>query len=116
VQSPCNPLIQDYTEVIYMIHEGDVPSVRYKRSLRGFKSMRKADGLSFILNYFYVPALTPRLSNAETSLQLLVNGLSHVMFYLLGDQARNASYILYSVGNRMETCGAPTCISLSIDI
>jgi hypothetical protein len=35
--------------------------------------MRKADGLSFILIDFYVPALTQRLNCIETSLQLSEN-------------------------------------------
>jgi hypothetical protein len=35
---------------------------------QGPKSMRKVDGPSLISIYFYVPALTPRLSNTETSL------------------------------------------------
>jgi hypothetical protein len=70
VQSPCNPLIEDWTEIVYIIDEGDIPSVQFKMSLSGPKSIRKVDGLSLD---FYVPALTPRLSNTETSLQLSEN-------------------------------------------
>jgi hypothetical protein len=47
--------------------------------------MRKVDGLSFIFVKFYVPALTPRLSSTETSLQLSENitlrCLSHTYMY-----------------------------------
>jgi hypothetical protein len=35
--------------------------------------MRKIDGMSLIFIDFYVPALTPRLNSAETSLQLSEN-------------------------------------------
>jgi hypothetical protein len=56
-----------------MIHEGDIPSIQCKMSIRGPKSMRKQDGLSLILVDFYVPALTPRLNNTDTSLQLSEN-------------------------------------------
>jgi hypothetical protein len=42
-------------------------------SLRGPKSMRKADDLSLIFIDFYVPALTPRHKNPETSRQLFKN-------------------------------------------
>jgi hypothetical protein len=70
VQSPYNPLIEVYTEIFYMIDEGDVPSVQCKMSLSGAKSMRKFDGLGLIFIEFYVPALTPCLNSIETSLQL----------------------------------------------
>jgi hypothetical protein len=35
VQSPCNPLIKDYTQIFYMIDEGDILSIQYKVSLWG---------------------------------------------------------------------------------
>jgi hypothetical protein len=70
VQSPCNPLIEDYTQIMYMINEGDIPSIQCKMRLRGPKSMRKVDGLNLIFIDFYIPALTPRLNSTETSLQL----------------------------------------------
>jgi hypothetical protein len=68
VQSSCNPLIEDYTEIYYMIHKGDIPSIQYtsEMSLREKKSMRKVDGLNLIFIDFYVPSLTPRLSSIET--------------------------------------------------
>jgi hypothetical protein len=62
VQSPCDPLIEDYTEIFYIIDKGDIPSIQCKMSLRGPKSVRK------VFIDFYVPALTPRLSNTQTSL------------------------------------------------
>jgi hypothetical protein len=73
VQSPCNHLIEDYTEIFYMIDKGYIQSNQCKMSLRGPKSMRKVDGLSLTIINFFVPTLTPRLSNAETSLQLSEN-------------------------------------------
>jgi hypothetical protein len=56
-----------------MIDEGDIPSIQCKMNLRGSKSMRKVDDLSLLIMEFYVPALTPRLSSTETSLQLPEN-------------------------------------------
>jgi hypothetical protein len=56
-----------------VIDEGDVPSIQCKMSLRWPKSMRNIDGLSLIFIDFYVPALTPHLSNTETSQQLSGN-------------------------------------------
>jgi hypothetical protein len=70
VKSPCNPLIEDYTQIIYMIDKGDILSVQCKM---GPKSMTKVDCLSFIFIDFYVPELTPRLNSTETSLQLSEN-------------------------------------------
>jgi hypothetical protein len=35
MQSPCNSPIEDYTDTIYMIDRGDIPSVEYKMILRG---------------------------------------------------------------------------------
>jgi hypothetical protein len=67
------PLIEDHTETFYVIDKGDIPSIRCKMSLRGPKSMRKVDGPSLILIYFYVPALAPCLSRTETLLQLSVD-------------------------------------------
>jgi hypothetical protein len=52
MQSPYNPLIEDYTEIFYMINEGDVPSVQCDMSLRCSKAMKNIYGRSFILIYF----------------------------------------------------------------
>jgi hypothetical protein len=73
VQSPCNPLIEDYTEIFYMIDEGDIPSIQYKMSLKEIESMRKVDDLSLIFIDFYAPAFTPRLSSSEITLKLHEN-------------------------------------------
>jgi hypothetical protein len=73
VKSPCNPLIEDYTQIFHMIDEEDIPAVQYKMSLRGPRSMRNVDGLNLILIDFYVPALTPRLKSTENSLQFSEN-------------------------------------------
>jgi hypothetical protein len=83
VQSPCDPLIGDYTEMFYIIDEEDIPSIQWKMSLSGSKPMRKVEGLGLIFNNFYVLALTPRLNSTETSLQLSENisllcGLPHI--------------------------------------
>jgi hypothetical protein len=56
-----------------MSDEGNIHFIQCKMSRKGPKSMRKVDGLSFILIDFYVPALTPRLSIIETLLQLSEN-------------------------------------------
>jgi hypothetical protein len=47
-------IIEDYTEIFYMIDEGALPSM----SLRGPKPVRKVDGLSLVFIDFFVPALT----------------------------------------------------------
>jgi hypothetical protein len=73
VQSPCDPLIEDYTEILYVIDKGDIPSILCKMSLGGPKSVRKVDGWRLNLIHFYVPALIPRLISTETSLQLSEN-------------------------------------------
>jgi hypothetical protein len=73
VQSPCNPLIEDYTEIFYMIAEGDIPSMQCNLNLRGPKSMRKVDDLSLIFIDFCVPTLTSSLNSSDTSLQLSEN-------------------------------------------
>jgi hypothetical protein len=37
IQVPCNPLIEDYTGMFYIINEGIIPSILWKMSLRGPK-------------------------------------------------------------------------------
>jgi hypothetical protein len=39
--SACNPLIEDYTEIFYMIDEGDITFIQCKMILRGAKSITK---------------------------------------------------------------------------
>jgi hypothetical protein len=56
-----------------MVDEGDIPSIQCKIRHRGPKSMGKVDGLKLVLIDFYVAALSPRLNNTETSLQLSEN-------------------------------------------
>jgi hypothetical protein len=73
VQSPCKHLIEDYTEIFYMIQEGDVPFVQCEVSLRGPKSMRDVDGPNLIFIDFNVPALELRINWIETALQLSEN-------------------------------------------
>jgi hypothetical protein len=70
VQSPCDPLIEDYTEIFYITDKRDISSIHSKMSLGGPRSMRKVNGMSYIFINFYVPALTPCLNSTETSLQL----------------------------------------------
>jgi hypothetical protein len=65
-------LVEDYTELFYMIIEGDISSIQCKISLRGPKSMRKLEDVSLLID-FYVLALTSRLNSTETSLQLSEN-------------------------------------------
>jgi hypothetical protein len=73
MQSPHNILIQVYTEIFYIIEDGDMPFIQCKMSVKEPKSMSKVDGLSLVFIDFYVPALTPRLNSTETSLQLSEN-------------------------------------------
>jgi hypothetical protein len=51
-----------------MIDKGDIPSIQYKISFRGPKSVRKVDGLSLIFTDFYVPELKPHLNSTESTL------------------------------------------------
>jgi hypothetical protein len=53
-----------------MTHEGDVPYVQCKMSLRAPKSVRKVNDQSLS---FTIPAFKPRLNRNETSLQLSEN-------------------------------------------
>jgi hypothetical protein len=69
MQSPCNPFIEDYAEIFYMIDKGDIPSIQCKVSLRGPKSMREADGLSLIFNNFYVPGADSHYIASEQTLK-----------------------------------------------
>jgi hypothetical protein len=62
--------MENNTEILYMIHDGVIPSVQCQMSLRRPKSMREVDGLNLILIDFYVSAFTPHLNSTETSLQL----------------------------------------------
>jgi hypothetical protein len=73
VQSPCSPLIEDYTELFYVNDKGDITFIQCKMSLREPKSVRKVHGLSLFFIDFYIPALTPRLNSTENSLQLSEN-------------------------------------------
>jgi hypothetical protein len=57
-----NPITKDYTRY-FMVDKEDIPSIQCKMSLRGHKSVGKVDDLSLIFNDFYVPVLTPHLSN-----------------------------------------------------
>jgi hypothetical protein len=82
VRSPCNPLIEDYTEILYeyITDEGGAPFFQCKMNLRGPKSMRKVDGMSLTFIDFYVPALTPCLHSTESSLQVSEN----INFFAVG--------------------------------
>jgi hypothetical protein len=73
MQSQCNPLIEDYTQLFYMIDERDVLSVECEVRLRLSTSMREVGGLSFIFSDFNVPALASRLSWIKKALQLSEN-------------------------------------------
>jgi hypothetical protein len=73
VQSACNPLIGDYTQIFYMTDEGDIPYIQCKMNLKRPKSIRKEDGLSLIFIDFYVTALKPHLNSTEISLKLSKN-------------------------------------------
>jgi hypothetical protein len=69
VQSPCNPLIEDYTQIFYMIEEGSVLPIQCKMSLRELKSMRKIDGLSliyidFMFQHSHHVSIAPRLRSS----------------------------------------------------
>jgi hypothetical protein len=73
MQSLCDPLIKDHTEIFYIIYKRNVPSIQRKKRLRGSNSVREVDCLSLIFIDFYVPALTPRLYCIKTELQLSEN-------------------------------------------
>jgi hypothetical protein len=66
-------LIEDYTEIGYMIPKVDILSIHSNMSLRRPKSMRNVNGLSLLFIDFYVPAHIPHFNSTETSLQLSEN-------------------------------------------
>jgi hypothetical protein len=68
MQSPYNPLIEDYTKIFYIIDEEDVPSVESKMILKGPRSMRKVDGMSFMFqrSHHVSIILIPRCSFMRT--------------------------------------------------
>jgi hypothetical protein len=59
--------LEYYTEIFYMIDEGDIPSIQYKMSLRGIKSMKKENVLSLTFIDFHVPAFTTRTHRKHRS-------------------------------------------------
>jgi hypothetical protein len=64
-----NPLIEDYTEVFYIIEECDVVTLQCKMIFGGGPEFTsQVEVLSLIVIAFYVPTLTSRLSSNETSL------------------------------------------------
>jgi hypothetical protein len=73
MQSPCSPLIEDYTQIFYTIDEGDISYFQCEMILRWSKSMREVDGQISIFIDFNVPALAPRLSWIQTVLQFSEN-------------------------------------------
>jgi hypothetical protein len=81
MQSPYNALVEDYTEVFYTIHKGDVPCVQCM-DFGWSKSLREVDRTNFILTDSNVPKLTPSLNSIKTALQLSENinlfALSHI--------------------------------------
>jgi hypothetical protein len=125
VQSPCSPLIEDY-EIFYMIDEGDIPSIQCKMRIREPKFMRKVDGLSLTFIHFYVPELTPRLNNTETSLQLCENitlfAACHIYRGVISKETQIYTKrlgciiyiysILYNVKDRTQPCVTPASTSL----
>jgi hypothetical protein len=73
VQSPCNFLIEDYTEIFYTIYKLNVSSVQSKMEFRRSTTARKVDPLSLFFINFNIPTLTPGLHWAETTLDFSDN-------------------------------------------
>jgi hypothetical protein len=57
--SPCNFLVEDYTEIFYTIYEGNIVSVQCKKGLRWSNSIGEVDCLGLFLIDFNVSLLTP---------------------------------------------------------
>jgi hypothetical protein len=110
VQSPSNPLIEDYTQIFYMIDERDIPSLQSKMSLGRPKSMRKVNGLSRIFTDFYVPAFTPRLSITEISLQLSEN----IIFQIDSLCSLGAVWIKNSASNSSSIVVSLRCLTKAL--
>jgi hypothetical protein len=68
MQSPCNPITEDYIRDILHIQEEDVLSVQCGVSFRWSRTDREVDGLSLIFNDFNVPALTQHLNRDQPAL------------------------------------------------
>jgi hypothetical protein len=73
VPSPCNPLVEDYTEVLYIISKRVVLTVQCEMNLTWPNSMTEVDDPSFIFIDFQVTALASRLYRIQTALQLSEN-------------------------------------------
>jgi hypothetical protein len=61
VQSPCNPLIEDYTEIFYTIYKWNISSIQCEMRHRWMTTAREVDPVSLIFINFDIPALTPGL-------------------------------------------------------
>jgi hypothetical protein len=73
VQFPCNLPIENYIEIFCTIYKWNVSSVQYEVRLRRSTTTREVEPPSLILIYFNIPALTPSLHWAETSLEFSNN-------------------------------------------
>jgi hypothetical protein len=113
---------ENYTEIFYKTDEGDIPSIQCKMSLRGPMFMRKVGGLSLIFNDFYVLSIIPLRPRCSF---LRTQPSSWSVAYIQVSSPKKPRQtpavwgisficILYSVGNRTETCGTPACISLGV--
>jgi hypothetical protein len=131
MQFPCNPLIEDYTEIYYMIDEGDIPSIQCTMSRKGAYMCEKRRWPESYLHWFLC-------SSAHTTYQYdwdlaaafwehnTLCGLSYIYrCHQQRDSNRHqtpvvseVSFIntLYNEGNRTEPCGTPACISLGVYI
>jgi hypothetical protein len=58
VQSPCNFLIENYTEIFSTICERNISSIQCKNRFGWSNSMGEVDCLSLFFIDFYVPALS----------------------------------------------------------
>jgi hypothetical protein len=65
-----------------MTDKGDIPSIQSKMSFGGPKSITQTGGPHLIFIDFYVPALTPRVSGTETSLQFSEKTTLFAIFHI----------------------------------
>jgi hypothetical protein len=68
VKSPCNFLIEDYAKIFCPIYKRNISSIQCKMGLRRSTTARKINPLSVIFINFNIPAFTPELYLAETTL------------------------------------------------
>jgi hypothetical protein len=73
VQTPCDHLIEDYTEIFCTIYKLNIFSIQCKMRHKWSTTTRKVDSPNLSFINFDIPALRPGLYSAEASLEFSNN-------------------------------------------